>query len=222
MLPYRSEEEFRDRYLHTVIYFKGEPVYIQDVYPGRSRDPDRNGEVKLIFTKLPHVYDGENKQFREPATHEDFTDSFESLGYTNAFSLPTSNYEDVVKFGAYLTRMPIRRNKQGLFSENLHIPRNGGKSFLDLLYSPEFVAMLTGQYPSFKQLKETITTDRNRFGVMGFSKQFAVEFNKLDQLVLYCKSEPIGFSLDGGDKFTLIKSKHWLSQCVEEKGLKVA
>lgn len=221
MLPYRTEDEFRDRYLHTVIYFKGDPVYINDVYPGRSRDVDRNGEIKLIYNKLPLNYEGENKQYRELATHEGFTDSH-NLGYANAFAMLDYDSNEVTLFGAYLSRMPIRRNKQGLFGENLYLPKGVNKGFTDLIYSSEFTDMLVNKYQTFNQIRELVTTNRRKFGVMGFDPLFALKMNKLEQLVLYYKEDQIGYSTDGGDRFNLIKGKRWLAEQVEEKGLKVA
>lgn len=221
MLPYKLEDEFRDRYLHTIITFKGEPVYITDVYRGRSRDAEREGEIKFIYAPLPYDYNRESKQVRELATHPDFSDSFENLGYANAFSTISYSGEDLIKYGVYITRIPVRRNKQGLFSENLHIPKNTGRSFLDLMYQTEFVDMLQGKYPSFESVKQLIIAEHTKYGIMGFSPQFALEFNKLEQVVLYCRTDPVGFSLDGGDSFQLIKSKKWLIEAVEEKGLRV-
>lgn len=220
-LPYSREDEFRDRYLHTVIYFKGEPVYIVDIAPSRgARDA---GEVKLVYTRLPQNYDTENKQYRELATHEGFTDS-PNLGYANAFAKPDydDEYKDVVKYGAYLSRMPIRRSKQGLFSESLYIPKGCNKGFIDLLYTPEFVDMLTGKYQSFKEIRDLVTTNRGKFGVMGFDPVLALKMNKLEQLVLFYKEDQVGYSLDGGDNFNLVKGKRWLAEQLEEKGLKVA
>lgn len=217
MLHYRTLEEFSDRYLSTIIYFKGEPIYITDVYNGRT---DGSSDVKFLYQKLPYDYHKENKQFRESVHHPDFTD-VPNLGYANSFTKITDGAE-TIQHGLYLTKIPVRRNKQGLYSENLHVPRNNsGKGFTELLYSEKFVDMLCGKYTTFDVVKNEITKNPLSFGVIGFDPQFALEFNKLEQLVLYYRHDPIAYSLDG-DKFTLTKSKRWLAEVVEEKGLKVA
>lgn len=220
MLPYKRSSEFRDRYLNSIIYYKGDPVHVYDISPARDRDDDREDtNITLSVTFLPYDHTV-NKSQKLSAFDPGFYDTPTYLGYANAFTRMSEQQDRLIQYGTFLTRMPIRRSRQGVCSENLFIPRSSGHGFNDLLYKPGFMKMLKNEYPSFRETKELVLKDKDT-GSWAFDPKFALEFTQLDQFHLYYKNLPVGYSLDG-DNFVLSKGSFWLREILEEKGLKVS
>lgn len=221
MLPYSRSSEFHDRYMNSVIYYKNDPIWVTDVSPQGHRDDERdNQRVYLHFTTLPIDHLIVSKTHKVLTTDEHFTAIPIHVGYSNSFQRIDALSPNPVKYGVYLSRMPIRRSRQGLSAEAVVMPRSGGKTFNNLLSCPNFVSMLKQEYQTYQKVKELISGNRLEYGCFAFDPKFAVELTTLDQFVLYYKNQQVGYSLDG-DTFTLSKTNQWLQQTVEEKGLKI-
>lgn len=221
MLPYSRPSEFHDRFVNSVIYYKNEPVYVTDVSPQSQRDEERDGmRVYIHFHSLPYNDHQESKMHKVLATDENFTAIPIHIGYSNSFSRIDSLTPTPIKYGSYLSRMPIRRSRQGLSAESTVIPKSCGKSFANLLYSPGFVSMLKKEYDPYNTVKMLIINNRLSYGCVAFDAKFAVELTSLDQFVLYHKNQQVGYSLDG-DVFVLSKANCFLQETLEEKGLRL-
>lgn len=224
-LPYKKPSEFHDRYSQSVIYYDNEPVWIHGVSPQTDRGleevPDdvlKKG-VYLVFNRLPWPSNADEiKQHKYLASDPSFTAIPIHTGYANVSFKNDEFSGKRTRYASYISRAPVRRNKQGLGVENVVIP--SGQSLLDLLYDSEFVSMLKNQYKSFYEVRELVVDPRNLLGITAFSQKFALEYDTLDQFVLHFRGEKVGYSLDG-DKFTLGKNQLWLRETLEELGISV-
>ncbi len=222
MLPYTKPIEFYERYFQSIIYYDNAPVYVTDVDPpGRRDDHDRVfKEIILYVIPLPYSHTFDSRPSRFSAFDDKFSDTPIHLGYANSFKVNNSRFDEDYRRGYYLSRIPVRQSKQGLHSSAIWLPPNGGYSFSDLLYSQPFVDMLRKNYKPFQEIKEVLLKNRSSYGPIAFDPQLALEFNTLDQWILYYKNSAVAHSFDG-DKFILAQSKLWLTESLEEKGLQV-
>ena len=224
-LPYRRPSEFIDRYSSSVIYYKNEPVWITGITPQRD-SPEEEYEKKetppvyLNFQRLPYDSREDNRTHKFLASDENFSAVPIHVGYSNGFVVYHDKTGDVTKRALYLTRMPVRRNKQGLCQQNLLLPRNSGTDFNHLLYSQDFIDMLKNVYTSFEDVKKKVYTQRETVQSVAFDKKLALEYNVLGQFILYYKGQQIAYSLDG-DRFVLTPESRFLQEVLESKGLKV-
>lgn len=120
MYSYQSLGDAQQRLKNTVVMFKCQPVFIQEVLSLREM------MVRDIMTGKDEVVGWSPSDFTRPV-----------LGYIN---LEGRAY--------YVSRKPCRRVRQGLCQENIGTHRGGLTS--QLLRSKPFARMLIGDYPSFK------------------------------------------------------------------------
>ena len=176
MLLYTLASEFRDRYQDMVILLRGHPVFIKAVSP---REGEKN--PKFSYVRLPWdvEHGGETKAEELSCLDPGFFDTPLTLGYINRPGVGA----------AYLSRMPVRRSKQGLGADNVR--STDGSSFWSLIRSPGFVDMMAGKYPTFTEALE-IVSKKQQGSRIAFNRTFAVDKDDLERYTLYYRGLPIG------------------------------
>lgn len=172
----------------TICRYKGHPVW-----------------VKIREGQEIHLYKTNDVQQRWAIISKDDADfdiSNVPLGYING-----SQEKRVY----YLTRVPVRRTKQGLSSQNLRIHNLPGfndalrkPTYNQIMFSPGFADMVLGKYPPLETvMKELRTNLKNKgdFGQMAVSREIALSIDKVGLIFVYYKNEYIGWIQP--DKFTV-------------------
>src|SRR5690349_1280639 len=128
MLNYHDRASLNDRYPESIIYLKDDPIYITGTGDGSL------GYIplspKLTYNSLIR---GELQPKMVLSNDPDVRDNPFNLGFINGVKHSECVDDDAGLWDKYLTvsfvsRMPVRRWKQGLTQQNLHF---GGKAFLD-------------------------------------------------------------------------------------------
>lgn len=158
---YETAEEVRFRLENTVVLYDGRPVWIT-----RVRDPEpADGEIaRVYFNELP-LRANRQEETRKFLSSRKFDLSPFKMGYMNLDG-------DVV----FLSRTPVRQNRQGLSAGSCTISdvtgqRNREHGFGQIIDRQEFVDMVMSNYPSFKEASDMI-----RDGATGvaLSNQYAL------------------------------------------------
>jgi hypothetical protein len=156
-------EQAKFRLLGSVVFYKGEPMWVDDVMAGRNGDNiprvtishPVSGDTSRKFITSPHF-----NRFRPPP-----------LGFLNYF-------EGGVTSCSYCTRLPIRRSLQGLSSDNFSaVPVrpnvDAGPSLSRAIKSPSFVEMTQGIYPTVDEAFEAAKIGAS----VAFHRKYALRVN---------------------------------------------
>lgn len=194
------------RYLGgTVVYWKGEPHYVDEC---RGL---RDGTIEACLSPLPgpnHV-----AAIRVNIADPDFNCMKYKLGYVNMRGGTV----------AYVSRRPARIQSQGLCGANLSVliqnnPHMGGRAgFANLIGDPGFVDTLKGKYPSIKEARERLLSDKTVRAV-AFDPRFCIkrhrQFNNL--FFLNYKGDDVAYS--DCAEFSLPSEFQYLFETCSEKG----
>ena len=191
-----------ERYLNSTICFhKGEPFLA-----GRVRGGVVSG------TTLP-IEGPKARGVQVSYLDEDFNCKTYTLGYMNTRDNRAS----------YVTRLPVRGMAQGLSRGNVNFSNNeGGRlGFQNAVYEQGFHDMLVGNYPSFKEAIEILTTNRNSRSV-AFCREFALRRNPdlPDLFVLDYKGRQVAWG--NGAAFSVPTKHLYLIEKMRDNGVKVA
>lgn len=196
MLLYDNLEDCRHKLVGTIIYYKGEAVFVKDVM---VPDLDAEGAPTGYILRLSR----RNTRSLEsvPLESPDLNYLHFKLGYAN-----------VRGFSPYFYRKPIKQYRQGLRQDQLSW-RLSSRYFADdgdiFRFSNETCDMLEGKYPPLENCVEIIR--RDLCTTMAFSPTFALNYESVhnDYLIEY-KGVKIGYSPDLknfnlDDKFTFVR-----------------
>lgn len=129
MEKYLNRNDLHMRLHGTLCLWKGEPVKVHvDDSPGY---PETSITVQPLNKNKSEVID---------YTSDEFTPHGIKLGYVN--------YEG---FAYFVSRLPLRRNMQGLTTGNINVSHGGPKA---LLFSKSMRDCILGKYPSIKEARE--------------------------------------------------------------------
>lgn len=203
---YENAEEVRFRLENTVVMYDRQPVYISRV---EVPDAEDKGEIaRVYFYDLPLKGAG-LKETRKFLSSKKFDLAPFPMGYVN------HNGQ-----ASFVTRNPVRQNKQGLVAATTIITNiKGQKSeeigFNDLLRSQGFVDMVNGNYPSFKEAGESLgNKDHSSVAV---SRMFAfVIDHELEALYLLHKGIRCGLALKNDRALKVPPKFHFLKEEMEE------
>jgi hypothetical protein len=188
---YENYEEAKLRLEGCVVTYDKTPCYIR-----RVEDHD-DGIVRLKIVMLPNTLNvdrfepdeddqlavgGIRKKINSPKFNR--FRPFE-MGYCNNFT-DTGH----VKF---LSRIPVRRSKQGLSQESLSIKSNRTGHRPDVNYRmivecSSFRDCVAGDYPDFEEVMDTLVADSS----IGVDRSFSVERDNLGLNFLYHNCEKVG------------------------------
>jgi len=211
MLPYKSVEEAHDRITSTIIFYGDTPVYIH-------RCMFTHEGPTIFYHPLPVQVDADLVPIPVQWKHAPLTDpkwraNDLLVGYVNKTNLLCE----------YITRMPVRRYKQGLCGDNLNIPRKLAYSTARLFPDEGFASMLKGEYPSFKEVIKTLLASHSVNPDVSYKKAFhrqlAVSYSSAEKMLLHYRGAPIGRIEDG--VVFLTPKNYWIREFLESQNLKV-
>jgi hypothetical protein len=130
-----DREKITSRLNGTVCLYKNEPVLVET----------RNHKDK----KTVSILSLEGEPSEVDYTSDDFSYTFGVIGYVNHLGT-----------ASYLTRIPVRRWKQGLSETNVNVLNSKGFSARTLLKSKGFSDMIKNKYPSLKKAAEELSSGR--------------------------------------------------------------
>jgi hypothetical protein len=204
---YETAEEVKFRLENTVVMYDEDPVLITRVT--NLEEAAEKGEIaRVFFTQLPYLGNAP-KETRKYLSSKRFDLSPFKMGYMN--------YEGQAVF---VSRTPVRQNKQGLCSANtLFTDIKGRKSevlgFSRMLRTEGFVDMVKGKFPDFKVAGDML--DDKDASSVAVSRSFAFFIDHdLDALFLLNKGIRCGIAMRN-DKAVKIPPKfHFLREEMEE------
>lgn len=204
---YETTEEVRFRLEGSVVVYDGDLVYITRVT--MPEEVEEKKEIARVFFE-PLPYGGNRgKEVRKYLSSRKFDLTPFRMGYMN--------YKGRA---IYLSRSPVRQNRQGLSNNNLSILEINGKragdvNFGRLIAEQGFVDMFKGKYPDFKTAGELLG-DKDVSSV-AISNTFAfVIDHDLDALILNHKGVKCGLAMKGDRGLRVSQKYHFLRQEMEE------
>ena len=212
-IKYENAEDAKMRLRHTVVLYKGEPVYINDVQRGNGDD---DGPLRVYMTALPVTgkapvpqEEGVAGQQRKFISSKHFDIAPFRMGYVND-----------PKYGAYYcSRLPNRVQKQGLCNENFKAVTNAGApiAFATFTACKDVPAMVANNYPSFERCATLLA----KCSSMAFHRDFALMRDKdlPDLIFLYHKAQKVGMFMR--DQITLGPKFQCLKESLDEMRLAV-
>lgn len=209
-IPYRTLEECNDRLVRTVIFYGEDPVYVFNAEPV-------NGGVNIGYLPLPLKADLDELAIRAgkvewaPCSDPKWRAHDLLVGYVNG---------ERTKKSYYLTRMPLRKWKQGLTQENLLMPR-GDVGWAGLCKAATFRDMLINKYPSFRAAKGQITNlDGMESRGIAFHRHLSVYYDQKELFWLHYRGDAVASSHDG-DVFHLPSKRKYLQEFLEAQDIAV-
>lgn len=229
-IKYESVEDATMRLRHSVVLYKGKPVYITQIARGDgdsplrvlmkelpvgpnpdlegARDPFGRGARRGAQVIMPENVEEDAKRKYISSKHFDIAPF--KMGYVNS-----------PKGAFYTTRLPNRIQKQGLCGENFQGKTNFGVgiNFQTFLHTKETVAMVIGDYPSFDEAMRGL----EKSPAVAFDRDFClVKDDCFPELItyLYHKGAKVGM-FQKGDGITLGKKFRCLKEQLGEMKIKV-
>lgn len=211
---YDNAEEAHHRLLNTVILYEAKPVYVHMV---TDYHPLKKGAgIYLECYTLPDMVGKNYYELSDPK----FEYHSMRLGYVNGRN-----------HAVYLSRMPARKIKQGLYNDNILITKlpsavdeAGGRNaaprmtFQQIMKTQGFVDMCAGEYPTFDKVLKSMKADGEVVS-QAFSRQLALQKDGLGVLNLYYRGERVALS-DNGDVFKTSADYSFLKEVMAENGIK--
>ena len=178
---YLNQDDARMRLGGSICRWKGEPVFVNiDGEDGRS------DSVVISF------FDGSGR--REKRVR--YTSKYFDYG---AFPLGYMNTQEVGCI--YLSRMPMRRQKQGLTYNNTIFLQSGMNAVRNYFPSVELYKCIMGDYPSFHAAQKSMID-----GIVGVAVDREIGFNKQDDNVygMYYRGRLVGHYMPSNRTTTLL------------------
>lgn len=218
-IKYETVHDAQMRLRHSIVLYKGEPVYIHEIQQGTGKDDI----FRVLFDPLPLT--GAVQIARLPQFARDpFADAAvppQPPAEKPERKYISSKYFDIAPFklgyvnakpGAfYCSRMPGRLQKQGLCGENFAAKDNFGRvvSYQTFLTCPDTPDMVMGKYPSFDKAIELL----KKSPAVAFAREFCLVKDEVipDLIYLYYKGAKVGMfnknEVTLGTKFTCLKER---------------
>lgn len=218
-IKYETVEDAQMRLRHTVVLYKGRPVYITAIGMGTGDEIFRvhYKELPLVSPERPRrIMDEEGEEGdgkRKYISSKHFDIAPFRMGYVNR---PSGG-------GAfYCSRMPNRMQKQGLCGENFRAFDNFGRQldFNTFVSCKETVAMVENNYPSFDVALKSL----DKIASVAFNRDFALAKDPVipDLVFLYHKGEKVGMIAPKTREVTLGDKFKCLKESLQEIELKAA
>lgn len=171
---YQTLDDARLRLSGTVILFDGKPVFIDAINYANDSD-----DIVLSGLSLPKFTPNEPISLHDPRWEAfDFP-----LGFMN------TSYH-----AYYLSRRPVRRNRQGLSNDNMNATRADGQygqHFRELIEDPGFCDMFSNTYPTVREAEVRLrATDAQS---AAFHKTLALVKDPTGVLKLSYKGRLVGY-----------------------------
>jgi len=213
-VPYRTPEETNDRISQTVVMFGNDPVYV--VQALADRGPDNRVYTAVMYVLLPAKIDIDSIRGIGPGILK--ASILDERWRCHDFNIGYVNQPDILD-AAYMTRIPIRRYKQGLNAANLNgIARLG--NFQKLVANQSFVDMLRGNYPNYAVVHKKVSKANAEHAQMAFARRWSLEHTDLEVYWLRYRGQRVASSQDGWT-FHLPKKFLYLKELILKLDLEV-
>lgn len=204
---YENAEEVKFRLEGSVVAYDGDPVYITRV---SMPDMEDKGEIaRVFFRPLPFGGDAGGKETRKFLSSRKFDLAPFKMGYLNTG-----------KQAVFVSRSPVRQNRQGLCPANMSIADVKGKKvagigFANIIANKGFIDMVKGVYPSFKEVGDML--NQPDITSAAVSRSFALVIDHdLEALLLMHRGIRCGLAMAGDKGIRLAPKFHFLRQELEE------
>lgn len=202
---YETLDEISFRLNNTVVLYENKPVYITKIAgPAETEDEI----ARVYFHELP-LGGAVKRETRKFLSSRKFDLRPFRMGYMNFKSE-----------AVFLSRTPIRQNRQGLGADNVLLYDFKGElknnlSFRDVLYSKGFVDMVKNLYPDFPKARDLLKN--NDATSVAVNRAFSfVKDDQLDVCVLLYKNSKCGLLLDDEKGVRVPPKFHFLRNEMEE------
>lgn len=202
---YETADEVKFRLEKTVVLYDDDPVYITSVRV--PEDMEEKGEIaRVFFRTLPFKNTG--AETRKYLSSKKFDLAPFPMGYMN------HNGE-----ANFVSRSPVRQNRQGLSVETTNIYDHRGKQrghldFNQMIKSQGFYDMVKGNYPDFKEAGGML--NGKDCTSVAISRTFAfVLDDDIDALLLLHKGTKCGLAMKGDRGIKIPPKYHFLRQEME-------
>lgn len=210
---YETAEEVKFRLENSIVMYDGEPVYItQCLVPDRE---DKGEVARVYFRKLP-VGGAVARGMADP--EKDVRKYLSSKKFDLApFKMGYFNHGGSAHF---ISRTPIRQNRQGLAQGNCKFTDVRGNQTKDMgfataLGSKGFVDMISGNYPEFKEAGALL--DEKGTASVAVSRSFAFHIDHdLEALMLLHRGVKCGIAMRNQKGLQIPPKFHFLKEEMEE------
>lgn len=210
MLQHQEVDDINHKYAGSILYLDGDPIMCVDgvnhIFAAgeKARAVIRYHAIGIE----PGLRDA--KVIR--ADDERLADGPYLLGYMNKVHTLTNDGERVEAV-CFVTRVPVRRWKQGICQENLHFQGNM-MNFRMACKIPEFADMLRGKYPSFNKAVKSLDEEHK---AIAYHRHWAVALSKIGNIDIHYRGQLVGTgedvkSIKLGPKFEYLQDYYQLAK----------
>ncbi len=208
---YETQEEIKFRLESSIVLYDEKPVYIT-----RVQYPEGEDEIaRVYFRELPYGGAGEKPEMRKYLSSKKFDLAPFKMGYMNHKGS-----------AIFVSRAPVRQNKQGLSSgvtsfADVRGQKSGLINFAGLVASQGFVDMFNDKYPDFKQIGDLIGNKEDASVAVSRCFAFYIDHD-LESLYLMNKGVKCGIAMKGDRALKVPPKFHFLRQEMEEHRIPLA
>jgi hypothetical protein len=177
-LTHQNVEDINHKYNGSVLYYNKKPIMCFGADPYK----------KVKFEYLGPGYSGGMNLDGAAVNDAKFADGPFRLGYVNGLMAINKDGEKVETV-AFVTRVPIRKWKQGLTGQNIQARGPGQWRFELACKTQGMVDMLVEQYPSFWNATKALAV---KMPMIAYHRHWAVGLNEADEFDLYYRGNKVG------------------------------
>lgn len=207
---YENADEIRMRLEGSIVLYDGDPVLIAQVSVPELEDADEKARVH--FYNLPINPNKKLATTRKYLSSRKFDLTPFKMGFAN-----------IGEKAYFISRAPVRQNKQGLAAGTCIINTIFGKPSNEVVWntlirSEGFGKMVKGEYPSFEEASDTLKEDL--VTSVAVSRSFALfKDDELDVSVLSHKGSKCGIILEGDTGVRVSTRFKFLKESLESCGI---
>lgn len=219
---YENVEEIQFRIGNSIVLYEGRPVYISRV---ALPEPGEDGKevARVFFYELPFGGVARRDPFGDEVKIKPQAGEVRKYLSSKKFDLspfPMGYWNTAKGEAVFVSRVPIRQNRQGLTQESCSFKDCRGKNaeghtFASMIRCQGFLDMVNGKYPDFKEAGNRL--DAKEGSSVAVSRNFAfIVDHDLEALLLMHRGVKCGLALKGDKALRLPPKFHFLRQEAEE------
>jgi hypothetical protein len=203
---YETQEEITFRLTNSIVTYDGKPVYISRVsYPEAE---DGKEIARVYFYEIPHK-NGGAREVRKFLSSRKFDLATPRMGYMNH-----------QRQAVYVSRRPVRQQRQGLTNDTLVTVGPDGRgvegvNLNNLVNAQGFADMFANKYPSFDEAGDLLNDGLT--SSVAVSRKFAFLLDHdLEALYLTHKTVRCGIAFKNDKGIKVPPKFHFLKEELEE------
>lgn len=206
---YETAEEVKFRLENTVVLYDKRPVYITRVSMPNGDEGEGKKEIaRVFFVELPtgNKMAGETRKY---LSSRNFDLTPFKMGYMNW------NGKAI-----FVSRSPVRQNKQGLSAATAVFTDVKGQKSADINFAyairaQAFVDMIDGKYPSFREAGDRLGDKETHSVAISRSFAFLIDHD-LEALLLLHKGVRCGIAMKNDKALNIPPKFHFLREEMED------